>query len=316
MTTIRAADLWRLAEAKWAEIAVNTPDLAPALAVQKGLLRLLVDATEAFQIPAGAILWELTPDLVLAKWAREVPAFRHESVVIPSALKGILPLVCDVLADGGAGDSARHIKNALVTGAIDAGSLLSVSFARNQKAIRTSSIHMGLAPDLVWLVGELGSSPLAHRLQATLIAQPELHDAVLDWNRGYCPCCGSWPALVEMLDGARMLRCSYCAAAWELRSYRCIYCGNEDGRFLAAAPDMARKDRGQRPDTVSARRHRRSRQSRSGSRRDEPRLQSSRALRCGRDRSAAASALSLGLRACLQNRPPDLCADCCRAHPS
>jgi hypothetical protein len=243
MTTIRAADLWRLAEAKWAEIAVNTPDLAPALAVQKGLLRLLVDATEAFQIPAGAILWELTPDLVLAKWAREVPAFRHESVVIPSALKGILPLVCDVLAEGGAGDSARHIKNALVTGAIDAGSLLSVSFARNQKAIRTSSIHMGLAPDLVWLVGELGSSPLAHRLQATLIAQPELHDAVLDWNRGYCPCCGSWPALVEMLDGARMLRCSYCAAAWELRSYRCIYCGNEDGRFLAAAPDMARKDR-------------------------------------------------------------------------
>ena len=243
MTTIRAADLWRLAEARWAEIAVNTPDLAPALAVQKGLLRLLVDAAEAFQIPAGAILWELTPDLVLAKWAREVPAFRHESVVIPSALKGILPLVCDVLAEGGAGDSARHIKNALVTGAIDAGSLLSVSFARNHKAIRTSSIHMGLAPDLVWLVGELGSSPLAHRLQATLIAQPELHDAVLDWNRGYCPCCGSWPALVEMLDGARMLRCSYCAAAWELRSYRCIYCGNEDGRFVAAAPDMARKDR-------------------------------------------------------------------------
>jgi len=243
MTTIRAADLWRLAEAKWAEIAANTPDLAPALAVQKGLLRLLVDAAEAFQIPAGAILWELTPDLVLAKWAREVPAFRHESVVIPSALKAILPLFCDVLAEGGAGDSARHIKNALVTGAIDAGSLLSVSFARNQKAIRTSSIHMGLAPDLVWLVGELGSSPLAHRLQATLLAQPELHDAVLDWNRGYCPCCGSWPALVEMLDGARMLRCSYCAAAWELRSYRCIYCGNEDGRFVAAAPDMARKDR-------------------------------------------------------------------------
>ena len=243
MTTIRAADLWRLAEAKWAEIAANTPDLAPALAVQKGLLRLLVDAAETFQIPAGAILWELTPDLVLAKWAREVPAFRHESVVIPSALKEILPLVCDVLAEGGAGDSARHIKNALVTGAIDAGSLLSVSFARNQKAIRTSSIHMGLAPDLVWLVGEIGSSPLAHRLQATLLGQPELHDAVLDWNRGYCPCCGSWPALVEMLDGARILRCSYCAAAWELRSYRCIYCGNEDGRFVAAAPDMARKDR-------------------------------------------------------------------------
>jgi formate dehydrogenase maturation protein FdhE len=35
-----------------------------------------------------------------------------------------------------------------------------------------------------------------------------------------------------------VLRCSYCAAAWPLASSRCVYCGNQDDRFVAAAPDV------------------------------------------------------------------------------
>ena len=50
----------------------------------------------------------------------------------------------------------------LPLGSIDADSLLGVSLARNQKAIRTSALHMGFSPDLVWLIGELGSAPLAY----------------------------------------------------------------------------------------------------------------------------------------------------------
>ena len=154
----------------------------------------------------------------------------------------LLPALCDALANGGAGESAVHIRNALISGAVNAGSLLQVSLARNQKAIRTSSIHLGFAPDLVWLIGELGSSPLAHYLQ-TRVLDSSIRHALRTWDRGYCPCCGSWPAFIELLNGARLLRCSFCAAAWELRSCRCTYCGNADDRFVAAAPDRARKDR-------------------------------------------------------------------------
>ena len=59
---------------------------------------------------------------------------------------------------GGMGEYLRQ-------GAIDPGSLITVSLDRNQKAIRTSSLHMGFAPDLVWLLGELAAAPLAHHLQ-------------------------------------------------------------------------------------------------------------------------------------------------------
>lgn len=243
VTTIATSDLRRLASARSAEIAAKRPDLTPALALQRDILRLLMDAAERLEDSNEPAAPGMTRDPVLAKWTRGVPAFRGVAVAFPSALKDMLPEVCDVLARGGAGESAVHIKDALTTGEMNAESLLRVSFARDQKAIRTSSIHMGMAPDLVWLVGELGSSVLAHRLQASVLTAPGLHERVRDWDRGYCPCCGSWPALVEWLNGARVLRCSFCAASWELTSHRCIYCGNADKRFVAAAPDMAHQGR-------------------------------------------------------------------------
>jgi FdhE protein len=95
---------------------------------------------------------------------------------------------------------------------------------------------MGFSPDLVWLVGELGSCPLAYHLQAQLFADLSPND----WDRGYCPFCGSWPAFMESRHGSHTLRCSFCALAWELQTHRCIYCGNTGDDFVSAAPDMNR----------------------------------------------------------------------------
>src|SRR5262245_23046068 len=186
------------------------------------ILRLLIDSVD--EIQAGD-LPDIEPEAVLEKWRRGVPALRGQWVPVPTVVKSLLPKLCGRLAEGGAGDSARHIQGALDAVEIDAGSLIAASLARNEKAIRTSSIHMGLAPDLVWLVGELASSPLANELQARLFGVPALQASLGDWNRGYCPSCGSWPALIEVVksperdDGStagqhRLLRCSYCAASW------------------------------------------------------------------------------------------------------
>lgn len=239
---MRTENLWQLALARWAEIGASSPELAPALALQQGMLRILIDAAERLEDPDQE-LPEIALDAVGDKWARGVPALRNEAISIPATLKQLLPALCNTLVNGGAGDSALHIKDALTKGEIDAGSLLSVSLARNQKTIRTSSLHHGFAPDLVWLIGELGSAPLAHFYEARLLSAPSLQELVREWDRGYCPCCGSWPALIEMLNGARFLRCSFCAASWELKTRRCLYCGNADERFVAAAPDMAREHR-------------------------------------------------------------------------
>jgi FdhE protein len=49
--------------------------------------------------------------------------------------------------------------------------------------------------------------------------------------------------MAEVVDGHRTLRCSFCAAAWELLTYACIYCGEEGEGFVTTAPDEERKDR-------------------------------------------------------------------------
>jgi formate dehydrogenase maturation protein FdhE len=38
------------------------------------------------------------------------------------------------------------------------------------------------------------------------------------------------------------LRCSFCAAAWELTTHACIYCGEGGEAFSTAAPDAGRED--------------------------------------------------------------------------
>jgi FdhE protein len=40
-----------------------------------------------------------------------------------------------------------------------------------------------------------------------------------------------------------VLRCSFCAAGWELNEYCCIYCREHGEAFVTAAPDEERKDR-------------------------------------------------------------------------
>ncbi len=190
-----------------------------------------------------------------AKLSRGVPAIAGEPIPLPvPVLTQSLIKLGRELAGSGGREAAEHIVTAIESGTLDAGSLLAASLGRDQDAIRSGAVHRGLSPDLVWLVSELAVGPFVHRLQHTLfVASGRIHSpaesndpvgaALDDWNHGYCPACGSWPAMAEVVDGHRTLRCSFCAAAWELTSYACIYCGTDGEPFVTAAPDETRKDR-------------------------------------------------------------------------
>jgi FdhE protein len=224
--------------AKWAEIEAILPDLAPAVQLQRRLVRLILDASTSLDETTSL---NLGPAAISDKWQRGVPLLRNETIPIPPVLADLVPPLCTALADGGAGDSARHIRDAVVDKHLDAGSLLSVSLARHQAAIRTSAQHMGFAPDLLWLIGELASSPLAHHLQDRVVGSGPRTDT--GGRPQYCPFCGSWPVFIELIDGARVLRCSYCALDWPQHLLRCVYCGNAGEDFVAAAPDVSQPQR-------------------------------------------------------------------------
>jgi len=239
-------NLRETAEGRWQAIRESRPDLEPALVLQRELLTRTIDLAET--LGAGRLpRLSLPPKYLAAKLARGVPALAGEPIPLPvPVLTPVLFQLCDALANGGAGEAATHIRQELEGGKLEAASLLNASLHRDQAALRTGAIHRGLSPDLMWLVAELAVSPFAHALQRMLfgaVAAGELHDALDAWPHGYCPACGSWPAVGEVAGGHRTLRCSFCSCAWELKTYACIYCENGGEGFVTAAPNEERKDR-------------------------------------------------------------------------
>jgi FdhE protein len=245
--SISRENIKKSAERRWEAVRLSRPDLEPALELQRRLLTLVADLgglLERGRLPRLS----LPPKYLAAKLARGVPAFAGEPIPVPvPVIRPTLLGLCDALEAGGAGEAAAHIREAVGDGGkIEPGSLLTASLSRDQNAIRTGAVHRGLAPDLVWLVAELAVGPFAYHLQRMLFAgaiAPELKAALDAWHRGYCPACGSWPAVAEAVGGHRTLRCSFCSSAWELNTYACIYCGESGEPFVTAAPDEERKDR-------------------------------------------------------------------------
>jgi FdhE protein len=221
------------------DLALARPDLEPALALQRILLSRQIDLLEFIRnggLPGVA----LPPGYVAAKLKRGVPALHGEPIPLPSTLLELTAReFCGHLAKGGAGEAAAAVDRALEHRALDGGALLSACFGRDQRRVRFMAAQQGLSPDLAWLVAELALAPFAYLLQCRALAADRvpLTDAIGTWDRGFCPACGSWPAIIEATGGANVLRCSFCAAGWRLSSYRCLYCGNDAETFITAAPD-------------------------------------------------------------------------------
>ena len=243
------------AERRWQALVAAKPDLRAAVDLQRRLLTRVIDLART--IDGGRLPRLSLPGKYLAaKLSHGVPVLSGEPIPLPnSLLKTCLVGFCADLAAGGAGESATHLGEAIESGRLDAGSLLTASLARDEEAIRAGATRLSLAPDLTWLVAELAVGPVGHALQRTLLATLPpapagvgssvlpLAEALGAWNRGYCPACGSWPALAEVVGGHRLLRCSFCAATWERTIYACVYCDEAGEPFVTAAPDAERDDR-------------------------------------------------------------------------
>lgn len=66
-------------------------------------------------------------------------------------------------------------------------------------------------------------------------------DTLDRWYRGFCPVCGSWPSLAELVgsERRRVLRCGRCGTGWSWIVLLCPYCGNDDHRTLGALHEGA-----------------------------------------------------------------------------
>jgi FdhE protein len=220
-----------------AQLAAARPDLDRALELQRTLLGRQIDMLGMFR-QAGVPNVSLPERYLAAKFRRSIPALHGEPIPLPAKVLELSAReYCGHLADGGAGEAAAAVGRALDARALDGAALLSASFGRDQRRVRFMAAQHDLSPDLTWLVTELAVAPFAYLLQCQVLTSAAVLETLRCWDRGYCPACGSWPAVAEVIAGRHSLRCSFCAAAWQTASYRCIYCSNDGETFMTAAPD-------------------------------------------------------------------------------
>jgi hypothetical protein len=227
----------RLADAseRWQLLRERRPDLEPAIALQQQLLTIVIDLAEQLDSRPLPKL-SLPPKYIAAKLTRGTPGLAAEPLPIPvatlkpgtaGALSGAVP--------GRHGRSGGPHWRGHRQRADGCGSLLTASLTRNQDAIRTGATHRGLAPDLLWLVAELAVGPYAYALQRALFNSEDeaLRAALHEWTHWILPCLldrgRRWP---EVVASHRLLRCSFCAAAWEMSTYACVYCAEEGEAFV------------------------------------------------------------------------------------
>jgi FdhE protein len=88
------------------------------------------------------------------------------------------------------------------------------------------ALALGTEPlTLKFILGQL-LKPFIERLAESY--KPLIQN--LDWHRGYCPICGSFPELSYLIEneGQRWLRCSLCSHEWRFMRTKCPFCENDD----------------------------------------------------------------------------------------
>lgn len=105
--------------------------------------------------------------------------------------------------------------------------------------LEREAFRLGVDPDALGRILELALQPFLWEAVAQLSTLTDIDR----WDRGYCPVCGAWPALAELVgpEKRRVLRCVRCGVAWSWLVLLCPYCGNDDHRSLRVLQDRTMK---------------------------------------------------------------------------
>ena len=205
----------------------SRPDLEPAVALQRALLGLVIDLAETLRARPAARL-SLPAQVPRRQAERGVPALAGEPIPLPvaAAEAGAARACATRWREGGPARPPTHIRAHRMRRGMDAGSLLTASLKRDQTAIRTGARHQR-----AWrptCSGWSRSSPSARsrtRFSRSLFdqASPTTRRCARHSTAGLTATARSaargrrWP---KSSRRHRVLRCSFCALAWELHDVR------------------------------------------------------------------------------------------------
>jgi FdhE protein len=125
---------------------------------------------------------------------------------------------------------ARHLDIVAVE-AIDAMMLTRLGVERDSQQLENAASRLAVSTDTAAVLGQLCALPLLLNAAGALSVETARR-----WQRGYCPVCGAWPAIVEMrgIQRERRMRCGGCGSDWLLPVLRCAFCNETDHQKLGS----------------------------------------------------------------------------------
>ena len=126
-----------------------------------------------------------------------------------------------VLAEAG-----KKLADALDKGELDASTLFAAVLSENSQGFQGVAKELDVDESILAFFGYNSVWPSVSLCAEQLAAY--LDDGV-SWEKGYCPVCGSPPALSILRDaGNRFLFCSFCGHEWHTQRIYCPFCNNQD----------------------------------------------------------------------------------------
>ncbi len=176
---------------------------------------------------------QLPADLLAVKAREELPLVAPEEFVIDDGASGALFTEILGIAETATptlAGAAEGIRNAEREGKLSRKALFAALLGSDEAPFDRLEAEFGVAP-------QAAAFMVYNALYPSLTACSEqlatFLKAVEDWNKGYCPVCGSPPALSEVSgEGKRSLHCNFCWHRWPVRRIFCPTCGNTDGETL------------------------------------------------------------------------------------
>ena len=168
------------------------------------------------------------PDADPERFRQGVPLADKETFLVSgdefrNAAKRIIPTMEKGLPK--IGKELSVIRTALLDGSLDAEAAVDRLLDGKPEDIAKSAARLQVDPDILEFVMAQLVKPFAVKRAESMTPLPsELH-----WFKGYCPICGSWPAISFLKEeGQRWLKCSFCSHEWRFIRTECPFCENDD----------------------------------------------------------------------------------------
>jgi FdhE protein len=122
------------------------------------------------------------------------------------------------------------LEKAVSAGEVDFESAVKNLLGGRLEELRVSASELSMEPEILSFSIRQLLKPFVEKRAESISVRLE----TLQWLKGYCPICGSWPMMSFLSgeEGKRWLKCSFCGHEWRYVRTACPFCENDDSKSL------------------------------------------------------------------------------------